>query len=122
MEQDSVGSGFPLDDNEKRRLVIRLITKLRCVDCGRLYDPEDFRQVHRQDDVWVLNTSCRHCGHKAHVVVMMGAQAKPAPVVDLTPEEMEDAEDWPPITSDDVLDTHQFLQTFEGDFEALFSE
>jgi hypothetical protein len=40
-------------------------------------------------------------------------------VIDLTPEEVEVAEAWPPITVDDVLDTHLLLQEFEGDFATL---
>jgi len=111
----------PQEDNEKRRLVLELVTRLRCVRCGRRYDPEDFALIHRWQDMWVLSTRCRHCNELCQVVVFMHLQARPEPVVDLTPEEIRAAAQQPPITADDVLDVHLKLCEFEGDFEALFS-
>jgi hypothetical protein len=46
---------------------------------------------------------------------------EPEPIIDLTPEEVEAAVDWAPITADDLLDVHAFLQEFDGDFEMLFT-
>jgi hypothetical protein len=47
--------------------------------------------------------------------------AEPEPIMDLTPEELETADDWPPISVDDVLDVHTLLQQFDGDFAAIFA-
>lgn len=119
MEPDWAESATPLDEEEKRRLVLQLVTRLRCVECGRLYEPEDFVLVHRWEDMWVLSTRCRNCNELCHVVVYMQLGAEPEPIIDLTPEEIETAGDWPPITADDLLDVHAFLQEFDGDFEKL---
>lgn len=116
-----MGAGSPLDEDDERRLVLSLVTRLRCVECGRLYDPKDFAVVHRWQQVWVLSTRCRHCEEPCHVVVFMRLDAEPEPVVDLTPEEIRAAEQWPPITADDVLDVHMLLKEFDGDLEALFA-
>ena len=121
MEQEWSEPEIPLDEEEKRRLIIQLVTQLRCVDCGRLYDPEDFALVHRLDEVWVLSTRCRHCDELCHVVVYMRLDLEPEPVIDLTPDELEAAQEWQPISSDDLLDVHAFLQEFDGDFDLLFS-
>jgi hypothetical protein len=121
MEQGWMGAGSPLDEDDERRLVLSLVTRLRCVECGRLYDPKDFAVVHRWQQVWVLSTRCRHCEEPCHVVVFMRLDAEPEPVVDLTPEEIRAAEQWPPITADDVLDVHMLLKEFDGDLEALFA-
>jgi hypothetical protein len=121
MEQGSMASRTPLDEDDKRRLIIRLVTRLRCAECGRLYDAEDFVLVQRLQDVWVLSTRCRHCDDPCHVVVYMRLDAEPEPVIDLTPEEAKVAEAWPPITVDDVLDTHLLLREFDGNFEALLA-
>ena len=61
----------PLGEEEKRRLVLKAVTRLRCVECGRLYDPEDFALVNRWKDLWVLSTRCRHCDDPVHVIVFM---------------------------------------------------
>jgi hypothetical protein len=117
MEQEWADASAPLDEEEKRRLVVQLVTRLRCVECGRLYDPEDFVLMHRWEDMWVLSTRCRHCDELCHVVVYMRLDVEPEPIIDLTPEEVEAAADWLPITADDLLDVHNFLEAFDGDFE-----
>jgi hypothetical protein len=121
MLHEQAEPGPPQDDDDKRRLVLKLITRLRCVQCGRLYDPADFALVHRWEDVWVLSTRCRHCDDACHVVVFMRLNLEPEPLIDLTPEEIEVAGHWPPITADDVLDVHAMLEEFDGDFESLFT-
>jgi hypothetical protein len=124
MPQGSKKARGPLDENDKRRLVLKLVTQLRCAECGRLYDPQDFALIHRRQDVWVLSTRCRHCDEPCHVVVFMDleAEAEPEPVTDLTPGELKVADQWSPITADDVLDMHALLCEFEGDFEELLED
>jgi hypothetical protein len=120
MEPGQMKPGASQDENDKHRLVLKLITRLRCPECGRLYDTEDFALTHRWQDVWVLSTRCRHCNELCHVVVFMYLDAEPEPADDLTPEELGAIQEWPKITTDDVLDIHVVLQQFDGDIEALF--
>lgn len=122
MMQSPMPVGPPLDEEDKRRLVLRLVTRLRCAECSRLYDPEDFVLVHRRQDSWVLSTRCRHCDEPCHVVVYMRLDAEPEALVDLVPEEVKVAEKWPRITVDDVLDVHIVLQEFSGDLAMLFHD
>ena len=112
----------PLDENEKRRLVSKLVGQLRCQECGRIYEPHDFAVVHRSQDVWVLSTRCRHCDEPCHVVVFMRLDAASGPTTDLMPEELAATQKKPPLTADDVLDVHVFLEAFDGDFRAFFCE
>jgi hypothetical protein len=114
-------SQVPLDENEKRRLILRLIAQMRCVNCDQVYDPADLTLVHRWQDLWVLSTRCRHCGDSCHVIVFMRLDAEPESVIDLTPEERKIAGRWPPITADDVLDVYALLQEFDGDLETLLA-
>jgi len=110
----------PLDENDKRRLILKLVTRLRCVGCGQPYAPQDFVLIERRQDVWVLGVHCRHCGSSGHVIVVMRSDAESEPVTDLTAEESRVVDQWPPITADDVLDVHELLQEFDGDLGALF--
>jgi hypothetical protein len=50
----------------------------------------------------------------------MRLDAEPEPLVDLVPEEVKVAEQWPPISVDDVLDVHLLLEGFSGDLTLLF--
>jgi hypothetical protein len=119
MEQGWMKEPGPLNEADKRRLVLKLVAQLRCVECGRLYDRKDFTLIHNWQDMWVLGTRCRHCDEQVQVVIFMRLDAEPEPATDLMPEEMETAGQWPTITADDVLDVHTLLQEFNGDFEAL---
>jgi hypothetical protein len=120
MAPGSMRAGLPLSEEEKRRLIRKLVAQLRCAACGRPYAAEDLSLVHRWQNLWVLSTRCRHCNEPCQIVIFMHLEAEPEPSQDLTPEEAEVADEWPPITADDVMNTHAFLQSFDGDFEALF--
>jgi hypothetical protein len=120
MEQGWMKESGPLSEGDKRRLVLKLVTQLRCVECGRPYDRQDFTLIHNWQDMWVLSTRCRHCDEQVQVVILMRLDAEPEPATDLSPDEIKTADQWPAITSDDVLDMHALLHEFDGDFDALF--
>ncbi len=109
----------PLDEDEKRRLVLKLVTKLRCVNCRELYHPRDFSLVEQRPEAWVLGIQCRRCGDSAHIVVLMNLGHEPGGA--LKPDEGRAADPVPPITADDVLDLHLFLREFDGDLEAILT-
>jgi len=125
MDQGGITPAGPLSESDKRRLVLRLIARLRCASCEHPYDPHDFTLIHNWQDIWVLSTRCRHCNEPCHVVVFMRLDAQPKPqtelITDLTPEELQDADQWQPITYDDVLDVHVLLEESEGDLERLLT-
>lgn len=111
----------PLSEHDKRRLVLKLVAQLRCVECGRLYDSREFTLIHRWEDMWVLSTRCQHCNESCHVVVFMRLDAEPEPMTDLTAGELEDQDREAPITRDDVLDIHVLLRECEGDLDELLN-
>jgi len=112
---------LPLDENDKRRMVLQLIGHLRCMECGRSYERKDFALVHRWDDVWLLNANCPQCNESSHIVIFMQLDSQRELTTDLTPEELRSAQEWPAITADDVLDIHAMLEEFDGDCEELFT-
>ena len=56
------------------------------------------------------------------MVVALQPDVKPEPVSDLTPEELEIANQWSPVRLDDVLDMHILLEEFDGDLETIMAE
>jgi hypothetical protein len=125
MDQRGMNPVGPLSEGDKRSLVLKLVARLRCVQCERKYDPTDFTLVHSWQDMWVLSTRCRHCNEPCHVVIFMRLDAETEPeaelVTDLTPEELEDLDQRQPITFDDVLDVHVLLEECDGDLEVLLA-
>jgi hypothetical protein len=110
-----------MNEDDKRRLVLKLVTRLRCTGCGETYDLHDFALVDRRMDVWTLGVECRHCGRSSYVVVLMRFDAESEAAGDPIPEELESTGQLPPITADDVLDVYELLEEFDGDFDELFS-
>lgn len=125
MDQGGMKPAGPLSEGDKRRLVLNLVARLRCVACERQYDPTDFNLVHNWQDMWVLSARCRRCNEPCHVVIFMRLDAEPEPetelVTDLTPEELQDADQRRPITFDDVLDVHVLLEESDGNLEMLLT-
>ena len=123
MDQGGITPAGPLSEGDKRRLVLKLVARLRCVACERPYDPHDFNLVHNWQDMWVLSTRCRHCNEPCHVVIFMrlDAETEPELVTDLTPEELQEVDQRQPITFDDVLDVHVFLEESDGNLEMLLT-
>jgi hypothetical protein len=111
----------PMDEDDKRRLVLKLVAQLRCSGCGRTYDPHDFALVGHRMDVWTLGVECRHCGRSSYVVVLMRLNDRPEASGDPASEGLESVDQLPPITADDVLDVYELLEEFDGDFDELFS-
>jgi hypothetical protein len=121
MSSGQMSAKRPLDDNEKRRLVLTLLARLRCVSCAKPFHAHDFALLEHRSDVWVLGVECRHCGESARVIVALHLGAEPEPITDLTADERRVADEWPPITGDDVLDVHELLQECNGDLETLLT-
>jgi hypothetical protein len=113
-------ASLPQDDNEKHRMILQLINNLRCVECGRLYNAEDFALLRRRENVWLLSARCRHCNELCQVVILLPT-AEEIEISELSTDEAQAISELPPISSDDVLDLHLFMQDFDGDFELLFA-
>lgn len=106
----------------QERLIKRLIltTVDRCGACGRHYEIGDITILGRQEEVWFLSLVCSQCHTQGLVAALIKEQKPPQIVTDLTGEEMKRLSRTPKITADDVLDMHQFLKDFQGNFSTLF--
>lgn len=104
------------------RFLKRFLSTLRCVNCGRRYEPENIRFLSRQKELWFLSLYCPVCHNQGMVAAVVGQGEPPEAVSDLTEKELEKFGDRSQIGIDDVLDMHIFLKEFQGDFTSLFSE
>ena len=104
---------------DNREAIVKILASfLRCEKCNKNIDAEAINLLGQKDDWWFFVVRCTDCGESRVVAAM----AKEEDVS--TPEEAQEgekADEGPPITSDDVLDTHLSLRDFQGDFKALFT-
>jgi hypothetical protein len=121
-----------MDTSEKQIKRIVLDRMERCSVCHRGFEPDDVHVLSRKSDMWMLMVSCSECHARNFVAAVIGdGDAEEAQLAlrrlgeehvrgrqELEPEATEDLGE--PVSIDDVLELHEFLQGFDGDFKALF--
>ena len=123
-----------MDTSEKQIKRIVLARMERCSVCHRGFEPDDVHVLSRKSDMWMLMVSCGECQARNFVAAVIGdGDAEEAQLalrrlgeehvrtrIEVEPE--AEAASGDPVSVDDVLEVHEFLQGFDGDFQALFRE
>lgn len=125
------------DFDHIKHLVLQQLN--RCVVCHREYEISDITSVQRKPGVWTLMVECEQC-HSRNYIAAVTQEGNPedamlevrsltrqalSEVTGGRTESTEEAEsDVPgqgdPVTASDVVDMHEFLKEFDGNFERLF--
>lgn len=74
---------------------------------------------HRHD-IWFLSVFCPSCQSQGLVAAVVREEREEEPVAELM-EVTKKGRDKRPVEMDEVLDMHNFLKSFDGDFACLFS-
>jgi hypothetical protein len=123
-----------MDTTEKQIKRIVLDRMERCSVCHRGFEPDDVQVLSRKSDMWMLMVSCGECHARNFVAAVIGdgdAEEAQLALRRLGEEHLRsrletvaeaDDEDIAsePVSIDDVLEIHEFLQGFDGDFRQLF--
>jgi hypothetical protein len=121
-------------ENQIKRIVLDRMD--RCGVCHRSYEPEDVHVLSRKPDFWMMLVQCTDCQAKSFVAAVMKdgdpkearlalrqltEQAESGTVTIETEAPDEVIIQGDPVTANDVLDMHEFLDGFDGDFQKLFA-
>jgi len=98
-------------DADIEQLIRYLVAHLKCAACHHQHSPDDFEVLDEGATVLVLLMTCTHCQAQGLLVAFVQEQG-PEPRRVRQAEERGESE---PITADDVLDMHRFLEGFEED-------
>jgi hypothetical protein len=104
----------------QERLLKQLLSTYRCQNCNRRFDRDRFGVVARHEKLWVVSAKCTKCHSQQMFWVSLKDGVQPAPN-EVTPLERRRLEALPQLSYDDVLDMHEFLSRFDGDFRNLFA-
>jgi hypothetical protein len=121
-----------MDTSETQIKRIVLDRMERCSVCHRGFETDDVHILSRKADMWMLMVSCGECHARNFVAAVIGdGDAEEAQLalrrlgeehvrsrLDIEPEAEAAGE---PVSVDDVLEVHEFLQGFDGDFQRLFA-
>lgn len=125
------------DFDQIKHLVLRQLN--RCVVCHREYEVSDISSVQRKPGVWTLMVECEQCRSRNYIAAVTqdgnpeeamfevrSLTERALQDVPTTSTESEDATETPPqgatevVSASDVLEMHEFLKDFDGNFERLF--
>jgi transcription elongation factor Elf1 len=109
------------------------LTSFTCPACGRRYRGSKIRLLAERDGLFFVDLDCARCGSHTVAIVTVEIDDATASITDISdltlstdalPEHL--GEDLPAhaalVTPDDVLEMHEFLTAFNGDFGGLFGQ
>lgn len=101
-------------------IIKKLMTSVKCTICGHYYKVDDTNVLGHREDLWFLKSHCSSCNSHCLVVAVIKEGRAPEVITDLTEAELDKFKGMCLLTGDDVLDMHNFLKDFCGDFCRLF--
>jgi hypothetical protein len=112
-----------------KKIIEWLAYILRCPVCGHRYNLDQTKIIDGKDERGsngnlLVHTDCDRC--KSSVMFSIAVDGPEifsiGMVTDLTSQDTNKFRDYDPITSDEVLATHEFLAGFDGDFKQALNK
>lgn len=103
------------------RLIKKLMTSMKCEECGQNYESFNIDILGHRKDMWFLRALCSSCNTQCLVAAVVREDKVVEEVDDFTMDEM-DKNQGGAIEVDDMLDMHNFLIDFDGDFSSFFGQ
>ena len=99
----------------------RVMSSIKCGVCGQCYEVDNIKVLSHHKDSWFLRAFCSSCHTQCLATVVIKEGKTPELITDLTEAELGRFRNMGRVTTDEVLDMHNFLKDFDGDFSRLFS-
>jgi hypothetical protein len=103
-------------------LIRQIVAHVTCAVCGHHFGMSDIQVIGRREHVWAMRVNCRECRTQALLLAVVNEGAARPIHTDLAPDEWRRFNDSPPISVDDVIAAHQFIQSYDGDFSDILEE
>jgi len=120
-----------MNTNQIRQLIKNLQIIMRCPKCGKKYNLEEIFLKGYSGDTYFLQLNCSNCRTPVSATIAITgnmaeiAKANVGKIQDLTGPLQQRTEEQAKtqktkITTDDIIEMHQFLKEFQGNFSNLF--
>jgi hypothetical protein len=116
-----------MNDEQIRQLLQRLGIVLECPKCGHKYDLEDISLRSYSGSTYQLRLVCNFCHTPVTASISISGNLKnlAESFIDTRPGnqkpiDIKKTKIKSKITNDDIIDMHQFLKDFDGNFENIF--
>jgi len=88
-----------------------------CKVCGANHARSEIRLLGRLEAAWIVRVTCWQCETAIKLLVYVDRErAALAPMKESAVRARK-----PPVSLDEVIDAHEFLERFDGDVHALFA-
>jgi|SRR5579872_4067459 len=105
----------------QERLLKKLVSSFRCPVCRCGFDDKQVRVAARHEELWIVSVRCGRCRNQQVFWVALKPDNTETILRDVSDAEEEIFATMEPVTGDDVLDMHEFLRRFDGNFKQLFT-
>ena len=103
-------------------LIKKLMASVKCGACGRCYEVDNIGILGHEGDLWFLRVFCPACQAQYLMAAVIKEDRVPAVITDFTEAELDKFRNAGVLAADEILDMHNFLKDFDGDFSQLFSQ
>jgi len=105
-----------------KSLIKRLMASIKCGVCGKRYEVGNIDVLGHHEDLWFLRVFCSVCCAQCLMAAVIKEGRVPEVITDLNEAELDKFKNAGILSADEVLDMHNFLKDFNGDFSWLFSQ
>jgi len=102
-------------------VIKKLMSSIKCAVCGQRYEEDGIKILGHQEELWFLGVSCSVCHTRCLAAAVIKEDKAPQVITDLTGADQEKFRNVDRLTADEVLDMHNFLKNFDGDFSRLLT-
>lgn len=88
-----------------------------CSVCGANHARSEIRLLGRLEAAWIVRVTCSRCETAFKLLVYADRERASLAPMNERPVRARK----PPVSLDEVIDAHEFLEQFEGDVRALFA-
>ena len=99
----------------------KLMTSAKCSSCGQRYEVDNIEVIGHHGDLWFMSVFCVACRTHYLAAAIVDGETVGETVTDLSAAELKRFWDADCLKADEVLDMHNFLKEFGGDFSRLFN-
>lgn len=106
----------------EENLIKKLMASMKCNVCGQHYEADNIEVLGHEENLWFLRISCVACHTQYLAAAVIKEDSAPEVVTDLTEAELDKFRNMGGLTADELLDMHNFLKDFDGDFSRFFNQ
>lgn len=89
----------------------------KCTACGADHGRSDIKLVGRVESAWIVRVICAACRTEFRLLVVVDE----AKAIAMKQDHPSGIRRKPPVTLDEVLDTHEFLLSYSGSLDDLLA-